>query len=479
MPGYLTRNRMKVAGILAVFTLQQMVLADDAGPTPRNVVLIVTDDQRPDSIGALGNPYIRTPHLDRLTETGTSFTRAITAVPICVASRAELLTGPDERFNGRDDFGFSPTPGAETFASTLAAAGYETCYVGKWHTRGRPSQYGYTTTEGLFGSGGGRFPLTHPVDWKEMPVTGYRGWGFQDDDGNVDPAQGVGLTPNISERFAEAAIRYLRRRGSQPFLLHVNFTAPHDPLFVPEGYSGRYRAEAMPLPSNFRPEHPFDHGNRTGRDEVLYAFPRTIEETRAGLAVYYSVIEHLDEQVGRILEELESQGLGEETLVIYTSDHGLAMGSHGLRGKQNMYEHSIGVPLILRGPGVPAGIKSAAQCYLRDLAPTILEYCQADVPDSVHGSSLWPVLRGDQEGLHVAVYTHFRGVQRAIRTNEWKLIEYPEANRRQLFHLPSDPYELRDRSENPADQRILEQLAIRLENWAEEPGAASNSSDDE
>lgn len=473
MPTHLWRSMLRVCGTLMILALQQVAAADDAGTARRNVVLIVTDDQRPDSIGALGNPYIRTPHLDRLVATGTTFTRAITAVPICVASRAELLTGRDERLNGRGDFGFSPTRGVDSFATTLADAGYETCYVGKWHTRGRPSMYGYSTTEGLFGSGGGRFPLTHPVDWKGMAVTGYRGWVFQDDAGNIDPAQGVGLTPNISERFADAAIRFLRRRGTEPFLLHVNFTAPHDPLFVPEGYSGRYRAEAMPLPPNFRSEHPFDHGNRSGRDEVLFGFPRTIAETRAGLAVYYSVIEHLDQQFGRILEEIKTQGLADETLVIFTSDHGLAMGSHGLRGKQNMYDHSIGVPLIVRGPGIESGERTDAQCYLRDLYPTICEFCGVDVPESVHGASLWPVLRGERDELHPAVYAHFRGVQRAIRTNEWKLIEYPEANRRQLFHLASDPHELRDRSENVADQRILEQLAIRLSAWVQDAASAS------
>ena len=123
-----------------------------------------------------------------------------------------------------------------------------------------------------------------------MDVTGYRGWVFQTDNRQLFLERGIGLTPDISEDFADAAIEFLYRERNQPFFLHVNFTAPHDPLFYPTGYEDHYDADDMPLPRNFRPEHPFDHGNAGGRDEVLYHSPRTPRETRAGLAVYYAVI---------------------------------------------------------------------------------------------------------------------------------------------------------------------------------------------
>jgi arylsulfatase A-like enzyme len=440
-----------------------------------NILLIVTDDQRPDTIGALGNTIIRTPALDQLVAGGTVFTRAITAVPVCVASRAELLTGQDCRFNGKNDFGASPKPGVPHLATALHQAGYETCYVGKWHTPGRPSANGYETTEGLFAGGGRRLPLTHPVDWKGMDVTGYGGWVFQTDDGTIFPERGVGLTPNISEHFADAAIAFLRRRSERPFFLHVNFTAPHDPLFIPKGYEDRHAQLDIPLPPNFQPEHPFDHGNARGRDELLFDFPRTPEQTKAALAVYYTVIEHLDSQLGRLLAELDRRHLRENTLVIFTSDHGLAIGSHGLRGKQNMYEHSVGVPLIVSGPGIPAGRKTAAQCYLRDLFPTICDYAAVEIPRTVHGRSLRPVITREREQLYDAVFAHFRDSQRMVRTDRWKYVRYPLQNKEQLFDLQRDPNELDNLIDSPDYQTIADQLRQKLDAWERRGQTAVNS----
>lgn len=440
-----------------------MHAACSPGAEPPNILLIVTDDQRPDTISALGNSIIRTPAVDDLVRRGTAFTRAITAIPICVASRAELLTGQDCRFNGKMNFGFSPKPGVKHLAAALHEAGYETCYVGKWHTPGRPSGNGYETTQGLYAGGGGRLPLTCPRDWKGMEVTGFLGWVFQTDSGQIFPERGVGLTPNISEAFADEALAFLNRRSSRPFFLHVNFTAPHDPLHVPEGYQDRCSALDVPLPRNFQPEHPFDHGNARGRDELLFSFPRTPEQTRAALAVYYTVIEHLDAQVGRLMSELDRRQLRENTLVIYTSDHGLAIGSHGLRGKQNMYEHTIGVPLVLSGPGIAAGRKTAAQCYLRDLYPTICDMAGVAIPETVQGRSLLPVLSGQQEQVYEAVFSHFRDSQRMIRTQEWKYVRYPLVDREQLFHLPTDPDELTNLVDVAEHRERREQLRRQLD----------------
>lgn len=446
-----------------------------------NVLFLISDDQRPDTIGALGNPLISTPRLDRLVRQGTSFTRAIVAIPICVASRAEILTGRNGFDNGQSNFGFSPKPGVTHWAAAMSAAGYDTCYVGKWHTVGRPSTSGYERVEGLYAGGGGRYPLTYPKDWKGMDVTGYRGWVFQTDDRKLFPQKGVGLTPNISEDFADAAIRFVSAERDAPFFLHVNFTAPHDPLFVPAGYENRYQADKMPLPPNFKPRHPFDHGNAMGRDEVLYQFPRTEEETRQGLAVYYSVISHLDAQVGRILDALEAKGELDNTFVIYSSDHGLAMGSHGLRGKQNMYEHSIGVPLIMAGPGIGADERSAAQCYLRDLYPTVCDLCDVPIPETVQGRSLKPVLTDQADQVYDAVFGSFRDSQRMIRTSKWKYVKYPLAQREQLFDLANDPYELNNLAGEPKYQQELERLRTRLTQWRRDhndPTLDSSASED-
>src|SRR5262249_55409521 len=154
----------------------------------------------------------------------------------------------------------------------------------------------------------------------------------------------------ISSMFADAAIGFLRRKQDNPFFLHVCFTAPHDPLIMPPGFEGKYDPARLPLPQNFLPRHPFDHGNLEGRDELLWPFPRTPDDVRGELASYYAVISHMDAQIGRILAALDETRLAENTIVIFSSDQGLSIGSHGLRGKQNMYEHTVGVPLVLRGP---------------------------------------------------------------------------------------------------------------------------------
>jgi arylsulfatase A-like enzyme len=464
-------------GLVLLSLLLAPAVRGDAAQRP-NVLLIVTDDQRPDTIRALGNEVIRTPNLDRLVHEGTTLTRAITACPICVASRAELLTGRNGCANGKGDFGFSPKAGVPHWASVMNEAGYETCYVGKWHTSGRPSTHGYVRSEGLYAGGGSNLPLTFPSDWKGMEVTGYRGWVFQTDDRQLFPERGVGLTPDISEDFADAAIGFLesRRRSipdassirdaaRKPFFLHVNFTAPHDPLFYPTGLKTLYDPAEIPLPANFAPEHPFDHGNFDGRDEKLYHWPRTEEQNRQGLAVYYAVISHLDAEVGRLLKALERLRLERNTLVLFTSDHGLAMGSHGLRGKQNMYEHSVGVPLVVRGPGIDPGRRSDAQCYLRDLYPTVCDLAGIEIPDSVQGLSLRPVLQGEREQIYEEVYAYFRDSQRMVRTAEWKYVVYPQAGREQLFHLTKDPAELRNRAGDPQYGEVQADLVRRLTEW--------------
>lgn len=488
--------RFAVVLFLAIVARPPAACAEEPAASSRpNVLLIVADDLRSDAIGpyedrALQHSAARTPALDRLAAVGTVFRRAVCANPICVSSRAEILSGLSTVRAGNDPARLNALlTSSPRWPQTMLQAGYRTGYVGKWHTTGRPSAHGYAASFALFGGGGGQFPATHTTDAGGRPITGYRGWVFQDDAGRPRPDLGIGLTPNISERFADGAIEFLNQADERPFFLHVNFTAPHDPRLAPRGYERAYDASRLSLPKNFAADHPFDHGNQGGRDELLLPRPLTASMVRDELQVYYAIVEHMDAQIGRILAALEERKSPRATIIIFTSDHGLALGSHGLVGKQNMYEHTIGVPLIVAGPSVPKGESQAAPCYLRDLYPTICDMCGIPVPTRLDGRSLKPLLTPDQKadqkahnptgagnaprrGPHEFVVGYFGDVQRMIRTDRWKLIHYPKLNREQLFDLREDPNELRDRIGDEELRPVANELRTKLRAWLAEYGDA-------
>jgi arylsulfatase A-like enzyme len=180
-------------------------------------------------------------------------------------------------------------------------------------------------------------------------------------------------------------------------------------------------------------------------------------------------VSHLDAQIGRILAALNETGQAESTLVIFTSDHGLALGSHGLVGKQNMYEHTINVPLVIAGPGIPAGKRLAAQCYLRDLFPTAGELAGIAVPQ-IDGRSLVPVLAGQRDEVYSFIVGYFQDSQRMIREGRWKLIWFPQIDRWQLFDVGADPDELDDTSARPDQAPRMADLRGKLLKWLKEQG---------
>lgn len=426
-----------------------------------NILFIVSDDQRPDTIHALGNAVIKTPNLDRLVVRGTSFTRAYADYPICHVSRAQILTGT-HAFKALPKYpGGAIDPKLATLAGTLQKSGYHTCYTGKWHNDGHPMQRGYTTTSGLYSSGGGKGITQPEIDDRGRPLTGYRGWTFKDDQNNPELDKGVGLQPDNSRHTADGAIRGIQNAPKdKPWLVHVNFAFPHDPRQWPTGLKNHYDPAKIPLPANFAAKHPFDHGNIDGRDERLLPTPRVESEVRAELALYYAMITDLDAQVGRILAALPSP---EETIIIFTADQGLALGSHGLLGKQNQYEHSIRSPLIISGPDLPKNERTAALVTLHDLFPTLCELSDTKIPPSVTGKSLAPLLRHQTDRVHDFVTGMFTDTQRMICDERWKFVLYPKANREQLFDLQTDPQELHDLSTDPAHQVKREDLKARLQ----------------
>lgn len=463
-------------GFTLLFSFSLLLAPLQASPPSRrpNILFLLSDDQRPDTISALGNPRIATPNLDKLVARGLTFTRANCSYPICAVSRAEIMTGRHGWENGIDGL-----PGGKLradnpyWAKTFLESGYETWYVGKWHSQGRPSDLGFAKVKALFGSGGGKWARNDAVDWKGSPVTGYRGWVFQSEDGKEKhPELGVGLYPGIDTKFADAAIEIIRQGAGmpQPWFVHVNFTAPHDPLFAPPAGEEKFKPEKMLLPLNFLPEHPFDHGNLKGRDEMLMPFPRERTSTRELIGTYYSVIDFLDTQVGRILEAVERSGQEENTIIIYSSDHGLAVGSHGLRGKQNMYEHTFNVPLIIAGPGIPSNEKTSAQVYLRDLFPTTCTLANIRAPASVTAKSFDGVIRNPQEPGRASVFGYFRDSQRMIRSGRWKLIHYPLLGNWQLFDLESDPDEITNLYFRDDLDPLRTRLTTQLQAWQKENG---------
>lgn len=434
------------------------------GAAPPNVVFIVTDDQRPDTIHALGAKSIRTPELDRLSQRGTHFTRAYTGYPICFASRAEMLTGRSAFTALKSYPAGGLNPRWKALPAVFSEGGYQTWHLGKWHVNGKPEDHGYEKKHRHYSSGGAHGVTLPDSDLRGLPLTGFRGWTFKKADGSADLELGIGLTPLTSAQIADGAIEVIekQRDPSKPLFLHVNFTAPHDPRLWPQGWDKAYLAESQPLPANFAPQHPFDHGNFNGRDESLIPRPLDPAQVRAELAVYAALISDLDQQTGRILAALDRAGLTDNTLVIFTSDQGLAMGSHGLMGKQNQYEHSIRAPLLLAGPGVPAGQSRAALCYLRDLFPTLCELCALPVPEDFEATSLVPVLKSETAIVRDHVIGTFSHTQRMIADARWKWIEYPEAGQRQLFDLENDPLEQANLAQQPEQRERSAKLARQL-----------------
>jgi arylsulfatase A-like enzyme len=237
---------------------------------------------------------------------------------------------------------------------------------------------------------------------------------------------------------------------------------PHDPRSAEPQFHKLYDPAKIPLSPAFLPQHPFDNGEMTVRDEALAPWPRTAADTRRQNADYYSCVTGLDHHIGRIFAELKARGQWDNTIIIFSGDNGLSLGEHGLFGKQNLYEFGgMHVPLVIAGPGIPRG-RSDALVYLMDLFPTFAEFAGAKIPDGVEGKSIVPILAGKRAKVRDVLYTAYRDCQRAIRDDRWKLIRYPLVNRTQLFDLSSDPHELNNLADKPEHKAKLTELTAQL-----------------
>jgi len=276
-----------------------------------------------------------------------------------------------------------------------------------------------------------------------------------------------------SELLADAGVRFVSEAPKdKPWFMYVSTLAPHDPRTMPEKFRRMYDPEQIELPPNFMPVHPFDNGHLGVRDEMLAGFPRTESEVRRHIAEYYGIITHMDHELGRILDALEASGEMDNTLIVFAGDNGLAVGQHGLVGKQSLYEHSVRVPMIMAGPGVPAGQQRDALCYTIDIYPTVCELLGLEVPGTVEGRSLVPQLNDPsakgRDVLHLA-YMH---LMRGVTDGAHKLIEYVvDGHRRtQFFDLANDPWETRDVAADGAYAQVLERLRAEVARWRDEMG---------
>ncbi len=442
-----------------------------------NVLFMIADDHRHSAIRAFGDPVVQTPRIDELVAQGIAFERTYhfggLTGGVCVPARACLMAGanPFRALASKDladAVGLRTiNPNVATLPEQFRKAGYHTFHVGKWHNDTRSFHRSF--------DGGAKIFIGGMSDHYRVPVFDF------DPTGEYPKSARYEGDRHSTELFGGAAIDFLRGYDrAEPFFLYLAFTAPHDPRTPPPEYAALYPPEEMPLPPNYLPEHPFDNGELRNRDESLAPWPRTPEIARRHIADYYGMISHLDHWIGRILDTLAETGRADDTIVVYTADHGLAVGQHGLMGKQNLYEHSARVPCIVRGPGLATGRRTAALIHTPDLHPTLCELAGVPVAPTVETHSLVPFLRADaappDSGPRPYVCQVYKDVQRMVTDGRWKLIRYYRSQERpgvgtdaiQLFDLDTDPWELHDLSADPAQADRIRHLAALLEQWQRE-----------
>lgn len=452
-----------------------------------NILLIVTDDQRFDTIHALGNPAIHTPHLDRLTQRGTSFLQAHipsgTCGAVCMPSRAMIHTGR-HLFHLFETGGDIP-PDQITLGETFRQNGYETIGCGKWHN-GCPG-FARSFTQGSKIFFGGMW------DHWNVPTCRYDPTGQYDNVVNfvVDffhknqplrqHCDEFVPGKHSSELLTDAAIDMLRKNAGlgKPFLEYVAYLAPHDPRTMPDAFRRLYDPEQIELPPNFRETIETNYPLMVHRDEELAQYPRDPQEIKRHIAEYYAMISHLDHEIGRLLDALHESGQEDNTIVVFTGDNGLAVGQHGWMGKEDLFDHSIRIPLIMAGPGIARNKRSSAFVYLYDIYPTLCDLAGISVPASVDGQSFSSLLRPDavSDQHRDYLYLAFDQFVRGVKDRQYKLIEYANGDRPEdrftfLFDLQQDPWETKNLAPDPAFApavRHYRQLLIQCrDDWEEQ-----------
>ncbi|MEL7530001.1 MAG: sulfatase-like hydrolase/transferase [Bacteroidota bacterium] len=444
---------------------------------PPNIVFLFADDLTYQAIHALGNQTIKTPNLDRLVKEGTTFTHAYNMGAwngaVCAASRAMLNSGRSvwraNRFRQNWIKGDS-TALQHTWSKLMAGAGYDTYMTGKWHVDAKADlifDHARHIRPGMPKDRWEHFEMVARFAELEdsgqdpqsiMPLGYNRPLGPNDKSWlPTDTAMGGFWEggKHWSEVLKDDALDFIAAASAKadPFFMYLAFNAPHDPRQAPQSYLDQYPLAEIELPESWLAKYPYQDESGNGpslRDAALAPFPRNEYATKVHIKEYYAIITHLDAQIGKILDALEQSGTLDNTYIFFSADHGLALGEHGLMGKQNMYDHSIRVPLMVKGPSVPQGGKISADVYLQDIMATTLELAGVPKPEYLEFNSFLDLTQSaDPQSHYQAIYGCYIDFQRMIRKDDFKLIVYPKAQKVRLFDLNADPHEMQDLSDQP------------------------------
>lgn len=458
-------------------------------PDRPNIVLIITDQQRFDSIAALGHEHVDTPTLDRLATEGTALTNAYVASPSCAPSRAALFTGLYPHTSGvlRND-----DPWSHSWVEDLSAAGYRCTSIGKMHTYPYEASVGFDERHVVENKDRAHPNLPFFLDqWdKALWIRGHEKPSRVTYRRRADYADRLGAFEwELPEDLhADAFVGGLARHWVEsypvadgPFLLQVGFPGPHPPYDPPARHLDPYRDRAMP-PAHRTAEdlaaqpEPLKSLRRNhvaeDHDAIVHLEDPTEEQLARQRRHYFANVTLIDEQIGALLESLDARGVLENTVVVFTSDHGDALGDHGHSQKWTMYEPSVHVPLLFWGPGI-APRRLDGLTTLMDVGPTLLELAGLTPPRWMEGESLLPGLRGEEWAGRPEVFSeHARDfiltgteLMTMVRDRRWKLVEFVDDPQGQLFDLDADPTEEHDLWADPEYAEVKEDLRGRISAW--------------
>jgi choline-sulfatase len=429
----------------------------------KNLLVIMSDEHNPKVLGHAGHPVIHTPNLDALAARGTAFSAAYTTSPVCIPARAGFACGKYIHQIGYWDNADAYDGKVPSWHHLLRERGHRVVSVGKLHFRARGEDHGFSEEQipmHIYEEKGDLLGLIRD----DMPPRG--------NSKKMIAMAGPGESTYTfyDKDICSRAQVWLReeapKQQARPWVLFVSFVAPHFPLTAPPEHYYRYWDRELPMPKLYareeRPQHPYirDYSRNFNYDDHF----ESQQDVKKALSGYFGLVSYLDENIGKVLGALGDAGLAEDTVVMYTSDHGDNLGARGLWGKSTMYEEIAGVPLILAGPGIPAGKRVDTPVSHVDAFPTILELAGEDVPSGYPGFSLKKISEGFKPERTVLSEYHGMGSSTgafAIRNGKWKYVHYAKFPP-QLFDLAADPEETRDLAADPHYAAALEECRRKL-----------------